>query len=433
MRSAARLRPDRQFGKASQANGGVEERIACELIVCLKVHDRYLVTDRLRDKALQDEIAVERAFPGVKIAVLVQRIGKTPGQKCFITHVPDATIVGQAGHLIAKGSAERPTPRWTRGRQALASAAAQGFDEATRGTGREHRNIRGLLTGIRKSPLLATAAIDMLLQDRRTEVFPMLQQLKEIAQYRDLLYMLAWRDIAVKYKQSIMGFMWAILMPLLIVLAGVLVRHAFSRLSGEPVTYRDIAEVSVKAVPWAFFVASLRFSTQSLIANSNLVTKIYFPRELFPLAAIISQLFDLAVASVALVVLLAVAGIGVSIQLLWVPLLIAVLVAQALALGFLFSALALFFRDVKYLVEVILTFGIFFTPVFYNVELLGDLAPVLMLNPVAPILEGLGACIVHQQTPPLDWLAYSAAVSLAALGLSYKTFRALEPSFAEYI
>jgi len=289
------------------------------------------------------------------------------------------------------------------------------------------------LTSISKSPLLAAAATDTHVQDRRTKNFPMLQQLKEIAQYRDLLYMLAWRDIAVKYKQSIMGFMWAILMPLLIVLAGVLVRHAFSRLSGEPVTYQDIAEVSVKAVPWAFFVASLRFSMQSLIVNTNLVTKIYFPRELFPLAAIISQLFDLAVASVALVVLLAVAGIGVSIQLLWVPLLIVILVAQAMALGFLFSALALFFRDVKYLVEVILTFGIFFTPVFYNVELLGDLAPVLMLNPVAPILEGLGACIVHHQTPPLDWLAYSVAVSLAALGLSYKSFRALEPSFAEYI
>jgi len=261
----------------------------------------------------------------------------------------------------------------------------------------------------------------------------MRQQLKEIAKYRDLLYMLAWRDIAVKYKQSIMGFMWAILMPLLIVLAGALVRYAFSRLSGEPLRGVDIVEVSVKAVPWAFFVSSLRFSTQSLISNTNLVTKIYFPRELFPLAAIISQLFDLAVASVALTAILAMSGIGVSVQLLWVPVLLAILVAQALALGFLFSALALFFRDVKYLVEVILTFGIFFTPVFYSVELFGEWAPILMLNPVAPVLEGLGACIVHQHAPQLDWLAYSAVVALVALVLSCRAFRALEPSFAEYI
>ena len=111
------------------------------------------------------------------------------------------------------------------------------------------------------------------------------QYLRELAQYRDLLYMLTWRDIRIKYKQSIMGFMWAIFMPLLIVSAGVLVRYAFSRLSGVPLAWKDIAEVSVKAVPWAFFVSSIRFSTLSLIANTNLVTKIYFPRELFPLAA----------------------------------------------------------------------------------------------------------------------------------------------------
>ena len=261
----------------------------------------------------------------------------------------------------------------------------------------------------------------------------MRQQLKEIAQYRDLLYMLAWRDITVKYKQSIMGFMWAILMPLLIVSAVALVRYVFSRLSGQPLTGEDIAEVSVKAVPWAFFVASIRFSTLSLVTNTNLVTKIYFPRELFPIAAVLSQLFDLVVASAALAVLLAIAGIGTSVQLLWIPLLLAILVAHVLALGFLLSALALFFRDVKYLVEVILTFGIFFTPVFYSVDLLGDWAPVLLLNPLAPLLEALGACIVQQQSPALDWIAYSGVVGLISLALSYKAFRLMEPSFAEYI
>ena len=259
------------------------------------------------------------------------------------------------------------------------------------------------------------------------------QHLRELAQYRELLYMLTWRDIRIKYKQSIMGFMWAIFMPLLIVSAGVLVQYAISRLSGAPLAWKNIAEVSVKAVPWAFFVSSIRFSTLSLIANTNLVTKIYFPRELFPLAAILSQLFDLAVASVALAIILAVAGIGVSVQLVWVPVLIVLLVSLVLALGLLFSALALFFRDVKYLVEVVLTFGIFFTPVFYDVRLFGEWAPILLLNPLAPILEGLAACIVHHQVPSLGWLAYSAGISFVALVASYKVFRTLEPAFAEYI
>ena len=252
-------------------------------------------------------------------------------------------------------------------------------------------------------------------------------------QYRDLLYMLTWRDIRIKYKQSIMGFMWAIFMPVLIVSAGMLVRYAFSRLSGQPLVWNDIAEVSVKAVPWAFFVSSLRFSTLSLIANPNLVTKIYFPRELFPLAATLSQFFDLTVASIALAIILTLGGIGVSVQLLWVPLLLILLVSLVLALGIVFSALALFFRDVRFIVEVLLTFGIFFTPVFYDVAMFGEWAPALLLNPLAPILEGLAACIVHHQAPALGWLAYSAVFSFVALVLSYSLFRALEPAFAEYI
>ncbi len=261
----------------------------------------------------------------------------------------------------------------------------------------------------------------------------MRQDLRELAHYRDLLYMLTWRDISIKYKQSIMGFMWAIFMPMLIVSAGMLVRYAFSRLSGQPLVWQDFAEVSVKAVPWAFFVASIRSSTLSLIANSNLVTKIYFPRELFPLAATLSQFFDLTVASAALAVVLTIAGVGVSVQLLWIPVLLVLLVALVLALGLLLSALALFFRDVKFIVEVLLTFGIFFTPVFYDAAMFGEWAPILLLNPLAPILEALGACIVHHEAPAFGWLTYSAAFSFVALVLSYRLFRSLEPAFAEYI
>jgi lipopolysaccharide transport system permease protein len=261
----------------------------------------------------------------------------------------------------------------------------------------------------------------------------MMQDLRELVQYRDLLYMLTWRDIRVKYKQSILGFMWAIFMPLLIVMAGMLVRYGFSRLSGQPMKWMDVAQLSVKAVAWSFFVSSLRFSTLSLIANTSLVTKIYFPRELFPLAATLSQFFDLAVASIALVVILTVGEIGVSVQLLWVPLLLILLVSLVLAVGILSSALALFFRDVKFIVEVLLTFGIFFTPVFYDVEMFGERASLLLLNPLAPILDGLSACVVLQRSPKLSWLAYSALFSLAGLVLSHKIFRSLEPAFAENI
>lgn len=261
----------------------------------------------------------------------------------------------------------------------------------------------------------------------------MIHDLRELVQYRDLLYMLAWRDIKVKYKQTILGFTWAIFMPIMIVSAGLLVRYAFSRLSGTTTGWSDIAGVAVKAVPWAYFVASLRFATLSLLANTNLITKVYFPRVLFPVAAALSQLLDLVLASLALTAVLALAGVGASWQLLWIPVLLAVLVVFVVALALALSALALFFRDVKFIVEVLLTFGIFFTPVLYDADMFGAWANVLLLNPVAPILEGLLACVVHHQPPSLGWLAYSAACSFAALLGSYKLFKSLEPKFAEYI
>jgi ABC-type polysaccharide/polyol phosphate export permease len=222
-------------------------------------------------------------------------------------------------------------------------------------------------------------------------------------------------------------------MPAVIVLAGVAVRFGFSRVSGAPLVVADIAAVSVKAVPWAFFVSAIRFATSSLVANANLVTKIYLPREIFPVAAMLSQLVDFAVASLVLVVLLAILKVGVSVALLWVPILTLILVAFATGLGVLLSAASLFFRDVKYLVEVVLTFAIFFTPVFYDARMFGPWARILMLNPVAPILEGYAAVVVRHAPPPLGWVAYSAVIAMVTCVGALSAFRRLGPYFAESI
>src|SRR5262245_25749250 len=116
--------------------------------------------------------------------------------------------------------------------------------------------------------------------------------IRELFHHQLLLYMFTLRDIKVKYKQSVMGILWAVLMPLVIVGAGLIVRFAFARLSGKPLALLDLTTVAVKAAPWAFFVSALRFGTNSLVANEDLVTKIYMPRLVFPLAAVGSQLFD---------------------------------------------------------------------------------------------------------------------------------------------
>lgn len=257
--------------------------------------------------------------------------------------------------------------------------------------------------------------------------------LGEVFARRDLLYLLAWREIRLKYKQSVMGMLWAVLMPTVIVSAGVVVRYGMSVVSGTPIQMADIASVSVRSVPWAFFVASLRFSTSSLISNANLLTKIYLPREIFPMASILSQLMDFAVASAVLVLGLAVLRVGVSVELLWVPVFVVILVAFAAGLGIGLSAASLFFRDVKYIVEIVLTFAIFFTPVFYEASLFGKWERWLLLNPVAPILEGLSAAIVARRSPDPGWTAYSAVVALLTLAGALVMFRRLEPYFAENV
>lgn len=261
----------------------------------------------------------------------------------------------------------------------------------------------------------------------------MFETARELIRYRELLYMIVWRDIRIKYKQSIMGVMWAVFMPMVVVSAGMVVRYGFSVISNEPIQISDFALVSVKSVPWAFFVASIRFAANSLIGNANLVTKIYFPRTVFPLAAIISQLFDFIIASGILIILLTAMRVGVDLTLLWVPPLVCFLVLFVSGLGVLLAAANLFFRDVKYLVEIILTFAIFITPVFYEVSLFGKWATVLMLNPIAPILEGLSSSIVYQKSPDLGWVLYSMLVSVGIFLFSFFIFRKLEPLFAERI
>src|SRR6266545_2684276 len=138
----------------------------------------------------------------------------------------------------------------------------------------------------------------------------MLHAIRELVNRRDLLYMITWREITVKYKQSMMGMLWAVLMPAVIVCAGLIIRYAFAMVSGKSLVLSDLTSVVVKAAPWAFFVAALRFGTNSLVANTNLVTKIYLPRVIFPLAAVFSQLLDFLIAGVVVGLFLVVVRAG---------------------------------------------------------------------------------------------------------------------------
>ena len=279
--------------------------------------------------------------------------------------------------------------------------------------------------------------------------------LREVAadlwHYRDLLYQMTRRDIRIRYKQAIMGFAWAIFMPLLVIMAGVLIRIAMAQVSGTELDRAHIAGLAVKSLPWAFFVGAIGFAVNSLTGNLNLVSKIYFPREVMPLSATLAQFFDTSISAAFLAVVLPFMGVRITPALLWLPLIIVLLVAFTAGASLLLSCANLFFRDVKYIVQVLLTFGIFFTPVIFEPSMLGPTgAKLIMLNPLAPILEGVRLTVVggHNLLQPLTeinkhgaqvvvwapwYLGYTAAWAFGLLAGAAALFHRLEMVFAEYI
>jgi ABC-type polysaccharide/polyol phosphate export permease len=274
--------------------------------------------------------------------------------------------------------------------------------------------------------------------------------LREVWHARDLLIALVTRDIKVRHKQASMGVAWAVLMPVLVVASGSLVRFAMTRVSGAPFSPTEVGAITVKALPWAFFVGVVNFSVASIVGNGNLVTKIYFPREVLPLSSVLTQGFDTAIGTVVLVLVLPFLGAQLSPQLLWVPLVIALMLLLATGLALLLSCANLFFRDVKYLAQVAVTFGIFFTPVFFEPAMLGSRgAALVMVNPVAPLVEALRLAVIegHNLGAPLTvvrggaevlawhplYLVWSGALAVLGTAAALRMFHRLQYLFAERI
>jgi lipopolysaccharide transport system permease protein len=289
------------------------------------------------------------------------------------------------------------------------------------------------------------------LQERRSIVGDLRFVLHhELWRHRGLLYELMRRDIRIRYKQAAMGFVWAVLMPILIVAAGALVRVAMAFVGGRPLVSEEIMGIAIKAVPWSFFVGALGFATNSLTGNANLVTKIYFPREVLPLAATLAQVADSAIGLTALLVAGLLLGVHFGVASLWAPVLLLLLIAFTAGSALVVSCANLFFRDVKYIVQVLLSFGIFFTPVFFEPEMFGPVgARLMMLNPLAPVLEGLRLSVVYDHNllsalvetgrkgSVLVWtpwyLVSTAAWAIVMLLGGLLFFHRSEAKFAEYV
>ncbi len=205
--------------------------------------------------------------------------------------------------------------------------------------------------------------------------------------------------------------------------------------------------MAAKAIPWAFFVGCLSSATPSLVSNMALVTKIYFPREVLPLSSVLAQTFDSIIGGLIIACILPFLGATATVQILWIPVLLVLLWVMSLAFALFLSCANIFFRDVKYLVQIFLTFGIFITPVMLDATMYGPLgSKIMMLNPVAPILEGIRLVLIkhHNLFYPriadagfLFWrpwyLLYVAAWAFGGLIIGALVFHRSERRFAELV
>lgn len=256
------------------------------------------------------------------------------------------------------------------------------------------------------------------------------EMLREQMEFRELLYRMTARDLMVRYKQSVMGFGWAIVMPLVNTLLFTVLFTRVARLEVD-VPYPIFAYTGL--LFWNCFASSLRFSVNSLSSNKILVSKVYFPREIFPFSAIMVSLVDLAVGSSILIGLMFYYQVPIHPTVLLVPVLLLIQVIFTAGVGLLLSMANLFLRDVKYMFDMVLTFWMFATSVVYPVERIGgDLARVLQLNPMTPIIEGYRAVILHGQIPAVGPLALATAISVVIFATAWVIFHRAEYRFAEY-
>jgi lipopolysaccharide transport system permease protein len=257
-------------------------------------------------------------------------------------------------------------------------------------------------------------------------------KLGELWSSRDLLYFLVWRDVKVRYKQTVLGAAWAILQPLM---AMAIFSIFFGRLAKMPsagVPYPIFAYAGL--VPWQFFSSALTESSNSLVNNKSLITKIYFPRVVIPCAGVFAALVDFAIAFLVLLGMMVYFHIPATPRLLVVPLLVALVVVTALATGLWLSALNVKYRDMRYLIPFLTQFWLFATPIAYPSDLVPPAFRVFYgLNPMAGVVEGFRWAVLGTKTSIGSLLIGSVAAVILLFfgGLAY--FRRMEKYFADLV
>ena len=256
--------------------------------------------------------------------------------------------------------------------------------------------------------------------------------LGELWRYRDLLYIFVWRDIKVRYKQTIFGVAWAIAQPLLMMIVFSLFFGTLAKVPSQGIPYPLFTYSAL--LPWTLFASGITRASNSLVSESNLIQKVYFPRLLMPLSSILSPLVDFLIAFVVLIGLMLYFGYLPGITMLWLPLLLILELMLALGVGLWLSAINVEYRDVAFLVPFLVQVWLFASPVIYSSNFVPERFQVAygLINPMSGIIEGFRWAILGTE-PPSYLLVASAGIVVAVLVSGAFYFRRREKAFADVV
>lgn len=256
--------------------------------------------------------------------------------------------------------------------------------------------------------------------------------LRELWRFRELLYFLVWRDIKVRYKQTVLGASWAILQPLMTMVVFSLFFGKLAKIPSDGIPYPIFSYCAL--VPWTFFATGLSSSSNSLVGSQSLIKKVYFPRLAIPLATVLAGVVDFALAFVVLLGMMLFFGITPTINVVWLPALVALAFVTALGVGLWMSALNVQFRDIRYTIPFVTQFWMFTTPIAYPSSLLEEpWRSIYGINPMVGVIEGFRWALLGAETKPGPMLVVSTLAAVCVLISGALYFRRMEKTFADVV
>ena len=256
--------------------------------------------------------------------------------------------------------------------------------------------------------------------------------LKGIWQYRELLYFLVWRDLKVRYKQTVIGIGWAVLQPLISMIIFTLIFGKLAKIPSDGLPYSIFVYSAL--LPWNYFASALHRCVASVVGDASLISKVYFPRLILPLAGTVSGLADFLVSFLLLLGMMACYGVGLSWSVLMLPMFLLLALSTALAVGLWLSALNVRYRDVGHTIPFLLQVWMYASPIVYPVSMLPEKYRfVYSLNPMAGVIEGFRWALLNKQSPDFWVMGISTAVVLILISGGLIFFRNMERTFADVV